>query len=162
MNAKTPLSPAQFVDKFITRTAIGVFLVSLAYAVSVFEQLLAGEGVEILDKVGKALGIAAIVIVLPGFISLIRRRKSLNIGSDEPEGFVTDVYKRAAERAFALTFIFLLFMDVMTGRALSNLSAEVAVKMVIAVSLAIFSVSFYLFNRVSDDDTDGFADEERS
>ncbi len=155
------LSPAQFVDRFMTRTALGIFLVSLAYGASVFERLLEGETVAILDKLGLALGIGAIVIVLPQFISLIKRRKSLELGSGEPEGFVTDVYKRAAERAFALTFVFLLFMDIMTGRTLSGLSAEVAIKIVIAVSLAIFSISFYLFNRVDDEDLDEFEDETR-
>lgn len=155
-----PLSTAQFVDRFMTRTALGIFLVALAYGASVLERTLPSNAADLFDKIGLALGIAAVVIVLPQFVQLIRRRKALGIGRNEPEGFVTDVYKRAAERAFALTFIFLLAMDVMTRGVLANLSADVAIKAVIAVSLSIFSLSFFLFNRVDEDDDD-FEDGER-
>ena len=97
--------------------------------------------------------------MLPQFFQLIRRRKGLGIGSHEPESFVIDVYKRAAERAFSFTFIFLLFMDVMTGGMFSVLPAEITIKIVIAVSLAIFALSFFIFNRTSDGEDDDFGEE---
>ena len=102
------------------------------------------------------LGVLAIIVVLPQFVKLIRLMARMRSGQCEPEGFVVDVYKRAAERAFAFTFIFLLFMDFMIGRFWTELPADFVIEVVIAVSLALFSLSFFLFNRDDGEDEDDF------
>ena len=159
MSDRKPLSSAQFVDRFMTRTATGVLLVSLAYAATTVEYFAPETLAFYLDKLALILGLLAVVIVFPQFVQLIRRRTKLGIGKNEPEGFVIEVYKRAAERAFSLTFIFLLFMDVMTDRGLAGLPAEVVVETIIAFSLAIFSLSFFIFNRAFDGEDDDFDEE---
>lgn len=147
-------SVAEFVDIFMQRIALGVFLVSLAYGASALIFVSDGEIASYLGKAKLGLGILAVILVLPQFIKMVRFKMKRPSDGCEPEGFVVDVYKRAAEKGFAFTFIFLLIMDVVTDKVVTDLPPKFFIEVVIAASLAIFSLSFFFLNRETDDRED--------
>lgn len=151
MNTKE-LSTAQFVDRFMHRIAIGVFLVALAYATSAVMFLVSPEIAFYLDKLKLGLGLMAVVIVFPQFVKMVRRKVRGGADADEPESFVVEAYKRAAEKSFALTFVSLIIMDVLSTGVLAGLPVEFSIEVILFVSLIIFSLSFFAFNRTGDDD----------
>jgi hypothetical protein len=158
------ISAAEFVDAFMWRIALAVGLVSLAYASSALTFVVADSVSYYLDKVNLVLGLAAVALILPQFLKMARH-KARNLSSTmEPEGFVVDAYKRAAEKAFSFTFIFLIFLDIMIENVWANLPAEFLINVIVSFSLATFSLSFFFFSRShSDEDAeDDFESEPNS
>ena len=96
-------SGAQFAEKFLTRTAVGVFLMAIAYSASAALYLVDGELAIWLDRLELLLALAAVAIVLPMFVQFVRLQAARR-GDCEPEGFVTEVFRKACVKAFSLTF----------------------------------------------------------
>jgi len=145
-------SPAQFIEKFMNRVAVGVFLISLAYASSAMMFVVSEAMALYLDRLSFGFGLLAVAVVFPSVVKMIIAKRRAGAGSHQPDGFVVDAYKRAAERGFALTFVFLLLMDFLTGRFFVDLPAEFAIQIILAISLAIFSLSFFIFTREEGDE----------
>ena len=152
MSQKKIQSPAEIADKAMQYIAIGVFLLALAQACSALI-FFVGEDMAVLLGYAKiGFGILAVIVVFPQFLRLSRLKMNMQSGCAEPEEFIIDVYKRAAERAFAFTFVFLVFMDYMTRNSWSDLPTEFVIDLILAASLAFFSLSFFVFNRAGDTD----------
>lgn len=152
MSAKKTPSPAEIFEKAMQRIALGVLLVSLANLMKILKYVLSPDFAAALDMAELGLGALAVIVVLPHVIKLVALKMRLPSCEHEPEGFLVDVYKRAAEKGFAFTFIFLLFMNFMTSRSWAEFPAELVIEIIIAVSLAIFGVSFFVISRSYDDD----------
>ena len=152
MSKKKPKSPAEIADQAMQYIAIGIFLVALAKASSALIFFAGEDMVSLLRYAKTGLGILAVIVVFPQFVRLVRLKMNIPSGCAEPEGFIIDVYKRAAERAFAFTFVFLVFLDYMTGNSWSHLPTEFVADLILAASLAFFSLSFFVFNRAGDTD----------
>ena len=104
-------SPAQTVDRILQRTAIGVFLLSLAYSMSAAMYLVSEEAAGYMDRVQLALGILIVLIVLPAFLKFLRLKFRRGSDSPESDGYVAEMFKRAGSKAFSLTFILLIVLE---------------------------------------------------
>ena len=148
---------AEFLDRFMRRTAIGVFLVSLAFASSALSFVVGKPLAFSLDKLELGLGLLAVIIVFPPFVKMIRRKFRDRSAVHDSDGFVADAYKRAAEKGFSLTFVFLLFMVFVSGRYFPDLPAVFFINVILAFSLGIFSITF--FRRLHSNGDDASDDE---
>jgi hypothetical protein len=92
-------------------------------------------------------------MVLPGFVKSVRLRKEYGEACREPEGFIKEMFNKAAGKSFQFTFIFLIFLEMISRSYLAHLPTAFFLKLVIAVTLAIFSLTFFFLNR-SDSDED--------
>jgi len=153
MNNKTSASVAEQLDKIMQKTALGVLLVACAYTLSVLKIFFDVPVVTFLDYTKTALGILAIVIVLPGFVKGIQLRREHGEACKEPEGFIKEMFNKAAGKAFQFTFIFLIFLEMISRNYLAHLPPSFFLKLIIAVTLAIFSLTFFFLSH-SDSDED--------
>lgn len=160
MNNQTAASIAEQMDKILQKIAFGVLLVATAYAISVIEFFVSTGNANILNNLSTALGVLAIVLVLPGFIKIIQLKRKHGAACKEPEGFIVEIFNQATGKAFQFTFIFLILLEIFNGAALAHLPGEFFIKLIIAVTLAIFSLTFFVLSRSGADDNfdDDFAD----
>ncbi len=146
-------SRAEFIDRFMHRTAIGVLLIALAYASSAMAPFLSEAAGAYLDGLELALRVLAVIIILPQFIKMIRLR-ARQPEDCETDGFIVDVYKRAASMAFALTFVALLVMQVLAGRQFADLPPGFYINAALAISLGVFSITFLRLAHADDGEDD--------
>ena len=69
----------------------------------------------------------------------------------EPEGFVIEMFDKATGKSFQFTFLFLIALEFVSGNYLTDLPTEFFIKLIISVTLAIFSLSFFFLNRAGGD-----------
>ena len=156
MNNKTSASVAEQLDKIMQKTALGVLLVACAYTLSVLKMFFDVPVVTILDYTKTALGILAIVVVLPGVLKGVQLRRKYGEACKEPEGFIMEMFNKAAGKSFQFTFIFLIFLEMISRNLLAHLPPAFFLKLIIAVTLAIFSLTFFFLSRSdSDEDIEG-------
>jgi len=153
---------AQFVDRFLRRIALAVSIMALSYGSGALSHIVGGGVRDILLVVKDPLGLLAAIIVLPMFIRMmikvIRSGKTSGNGSS---GYIAEIYGRSAGNGFAAGFIFLVFLEPFSGKALSQLPPEFFVQAAIAVLLGTLAISFFVLNRDGDDEMDDeFEDEE--
>ena len=156
MAINNQLSVVEQIDKMHQRIALGVFLVSVAYALSVIRFLVNEKTSGMLDTASQVVGVFVIILVLPAFVKFLRIRRDNRAACAEPEGFVIEMFNRATGRAFQFTFLFLIVLEIVSKNLLSHLPGEFFIKLIISVTLAIFSLTFFFLNRV-DDNEDDFA-----
>lgn len=149
---------AQLYDRFLHRSAIGMFLLALLFAVTAFEQSGVGEVPSVLKYAEKAIAILIIVFVGPVTFQVYRRKRSFVSTCEEPEGFLTSAFQRAAMRAFTGCFILLIVLNVLLEKETVDWPAAVIVPALLAFNLGAASLSFFLDN-LGDDDDD-FAEED--
>ena len=150
MTKQKPISVVEQIDKMHQRIAIGVFLVAIAYATSVIRFLVNEETSELLDIFSKVLGIVIIILVLPAFLKLMNMRRKNKGACKEPEGFVIEMFNKATSMAFQFTFLFLVVLEIISKNILAHLPGEFVIKLIITVTLAIFSLTFFFLNRAGD------------
>ncbi len=140
----------EHIDKMHQRIALGVLLVAIAYATSVIRFLVSEEMEGILDIMSRVLGITIIILVLPPFLKFLNMRRKNRGACKEPEGFVIEMFNKATGKAFQFTFLFLVALEVIGMNYLDHLPGEFFIKLIISVSLAIFSLTFFFLNRAGD------------
>lgn len=59
------------------------------------------------------------------------------------------MFNKATGKAFQFTFIFLVFLDMVNGESFAHLPSEFFIKLIITVTLAIFSLSFFFLSRAA-------------
>ena len=142
----------QFQDRFLQRTAVGVLCLAGGYAASA-GQFLVGEGpAQVLDVLDLAFALAAVAMVLPPFVKLLRLRRSDEWACANTEGFVGEVFRTACVRTFTLMFVLLVLAEPLSDRFLLQLPTNFFINVILAVTLAMFSLSFLLLNRDDDED----------
>lgn len=148
-------SHAMFAEKLLHRTALGVFLVSIAYVFDVIATYAEGTMETIFDVISYGLGILVILIILPVFLTYLRHFRGI---SNPIDSFVFQIYRTACVRAFEVTFISLIFLDLVISKFFPLVPAAIIVESVLALSLSVMSVTFLVLNRKTD--TDEFDDDE--
>ena len=114
---------------------------------------LANEPVaEVLDYLDLALALMAVAIVLPPFIQLMRLRRSEEWACANTEGFVGEVFRTACVRTFTFMFVLLILAEPLSDRFLLHLPTNFFINVILAATLAMFSLSFLLLNRDDDDE----------
>ncbi len=150
MTSKKNMSVAEHIDKMMQIVALATFLVAVIYAIATAKLLVTEETGDVLDIISKVLGILIFVLVLPGFIKFMNlKRKNLE-ACREPESFVVEMFNKATGKAFQFTFLFLIFFEILSKNYLADLPGEFFVKVIVSVTLAVFSISFFFLNRSGD------------
>ena len=163
MNQNNIESSAQFIDKFLHRTAIGTLLMTCAYAVSSAMYLVSEELVATLDVVELLLALSAVVVVLPVFIQYVRLRYRQQCSHAESDGYMAEVLKKACMKAFSLTFVFLILLEPTTEKYLTELPTDFFINVILAFSLGVFSLTFLaLIQSDGDELEDDFDDQPQS
>ena len=161
--AAEQVQPAQIIDSFMQRTALGGFLLALAYAMSAAMLVTSPEVAEVLDNLQLGLGILVILVVFPAFLRIVKLRRRSGSDCEETDGYIVAMFKKASTNAFSLTFVFLIIMQVVTEKIQTGLPASFFVDIILAFTLGVFSITFFMLVRsVSDETEDDFDTESHS
>ena len=152
MSKQQKVSVAEQIDRMHQRIAMGVFLVAIAYAISAIRFFVSEEVIGVLDIFSKILGITILILVLPAFLKFVNMRRKNRGACKEPEGFVIEMFNQATGKAFQFTFLFLIALEIISKNYLAHLPGEFFIKLIISVTLAIFSLSFFFLNRAGGDE----------
>ena len=160
-NPKTrQVLPAQIIDSSMQRIALGVFLMALAYTMSA-AMFVASPGVaELLDKLQLGLGILVLLIVFPAFLRIVKLRRRSGSDCEESDSYIVAMFRKASAKAFSLTFVFLVVMQIVTEKLQTDLPASFFVNLILAFTLAVFSIGFFMLVRSDSDETDDDFDTE--
>jgi hypothetical protein len=152
-------STAQLTDRFLQRTAIGVLVMSIAYATSAAAYLVGEELAETLDKLEMVPALLAVAIILPIFVKFVRLRANRDCATGDAGSYLAEVYKKAGLKAFSFGFVFLVILEPLTKNAFSHLPGNFFVNVILSFLLAVFGLTFLLLSR---DDDDEFDDEDET
>jgi len=153
---------AQFVDRFLKRIALAVFIMAVSYASGALGHVVGHEARDFLLMVKDPLGLLAAIIVLPMFIKMMIKIIRSGGKHSTPSGYVAEMYGKSAGNGFAAGFIFLVFLEPLSGGALAHLPSEFFVQSAIAILLGGLSVSFFILNRDDADEMDDDFDDDPS
>ena len=158
--AAEQVQPAQIIDSFMQRTALGGFLLALAYAMSAAMLVTSPEVAEVLDNLQLGLGILVILVVFPAFLRIVKLRRRSGSDCEETDGYIVAMFKKASTNAFSLTFVFLIIMQVVTEKIQTGLPASFFVDIILAFTLGVFSITFFMLVRSDSDETEDDFDTE--
>lgn len=147
MAQETKSSPAHIIERFLHRTALGTFLLAITYCLNTAGYLIEGDLADSLALVRKVLGVLVILVVLPPLISAARLGAFKPQGCDEPGDYVVLMLSRAGTMAFSLTFVFLLVVENASAHVFTDQPAAFFISAALAVSLLVFSITFFLLTR---------------
>lgn len=146
----------QFIDRFLTRTAVGLLLIALAQGSAIAFALL-NEGSAWrgpLDLAELALGVATLIAVLPAFVALMIRR-SRGQEACMADGFIADAFRRAGSAAFTCTFLGLVIARMSAHRLPDAWTTDVVLRALLAIALGAFAIAFFrrvgMFDRAAKD-----------
>ncbi len=151
-----PESVAQFIDRFLLRTAIGVALVAVGQAISAAMHVAGDDVAGMLDKLALLLSVAVIVIVLPVFVRLVRMRLDKSCDYSEADSYLAQVLNKACVFAFSLTFVLVVGLKATSGRLFVDQPPDFFLSIIAAASLGIFSVVFFVAQHSDDEPADEF------
>jgi len=151
-------SPAQIVDRLLQRTAIGVSLLTISYAMAAAMYVISDqEIVDLMDRLQLVPSILVLLIVFPVFVKFARLRYRLKSECSEADGYLVEMFRRASAMAFSLTFVFLMILEPVTEKYLVGLPAPFFINATLAFSLGVLSVGFF---RLARDDGDDESDDD--
>jgi len=157
-------SIAQIAEMMMHRTAIGVFLVTMAYVLSAVVYLVDAQVARYMEYLQLVLGIAAIAVVLPVFVKYSRIKARRQAGCPESDSFMAEMFQRAGIKAFSFTFVFLVVLDVVTKREFVEFPTPFYINLILAFSLGVFSITYFrlVHSSGADEHDDEFAGESGS
>jgi hypothetical protein len=144
-----PLSDHEVEDRSIQGLALGLFLISVSYAIGALDHLLTAD-----------LGLASDVVALVGggitlWNSARMRRASRATGhkgfSFDSDSFVMQSFQRACVAGFLLGFMTLTVLKLLDDRTLAGLQPEFFMQTTLAVMLGSVGIKFYWLNREPQD-----------
>lgn len=148
----TPPEPLpQFVDRFLSRTAMGVATMATTYALGAALFFLDGELATWVDRLQGALAILAVIIVLPTFLRFVVMRRKGQCREVESGGFISEVFQKACARGFTATFVAMMLMEPLSKKITMTLPPSFYLSVALAISLGVFGVSFFSLTRVDDE-----------
>jgi hypothetical protein len=146
-------SPAQIVDRLLQRTAIGVSLMTVAYAMSATMYVIDDPGVvDLVDTLQLILGILVLLVLLPAFFKYARLHYRQQGECPEEDGYLVEIFKRASAKAFGLTFVFMVILEKVTEKYLTELPTPFFIDTILAFSLGVLSIAFFRVVRSDRDD----------
>jgi len=154
---KDQITAVQFADTYLQKTALGVFVLSSGLAFEVVEYLANPDAHRWIKCIQMGISAGVVLLVLPAFIRYIRycRKFGRNFA---PEGYVTEMFRRACARSFEVTFIFLTVAEVLSHRGLPDVPAKIFLDATLFISLMVMSLTLLKLAGASDEEDD-FDDE---
>lgn len=149
-------SKADFAEKLLQRTALGVFVVSIAFVLDIAATYAEGTFERVLDVLSYAMSLAVVLLIFPVFWTYVRKYRGMR---DPIDSFVAEAYRTACVRSFEATFITMVFLDLAVSKFFPDISAAIVVEGMLALSLAVMSLTFFFLNRRSDGDEDWDGDD---
>jgi len=154
-------SPAQIVDRLLQRTAIGVSLLTISYSMAAAMYVISDqEIVGLMDRLQFVPSILVLLIVFPAFVKFARLRYRQKSECAEADGYLVEMFKRASAMAFSLTFIFLIILELVTEKYLTDLPTPFFINATLAFSLSVLSIAFFRLAHSDGDDGDDGDDDE--
>ncbi len=157
-NNNEPL--AQFYDRFLGRVAIGLFIVAMGLGIDGIGYFVEPDVAAMLKYVRTALAIVLMILVLPVFLKLLFLRFRNKKDCQEPESFVTEVYKHASVHGFSVVMLMLIAAQVVLGLESDALPTEFYIKTILATGFLAVSISFFIQMYKSEDDDFASEDED--
>ncbi|PCI59173.1 MAG: hypothetical protein COB37_11990 [Kordiimonadales bacterium] len=146
---------AQFVDRFMQRTALAVLVMSLAYASSAVSHFVSEQTAEYLMWAKTAFALGGGAIVLPVVVKFVRlRMKKDKSCSGSPTGYMASMFNKAAERAFATGFIFMIILEPLSQHLVADWPPAFFIQSTLSVMIAALGINFFLLNRDEGDELD--------
>lgn len=146
-----PRNSAEANDGLATLTAAATGLAACIYAINVIEALIPEAAAALLGYIQIA-GVILIVAVIAPLLIHLKRRGGRPAGRRSSSGYLGALFRQASLTAFSLTLAFMVVLSIFNRTVLTLISAETVVDLIITVSLALFALSFFVFNRFSDMD----------
>ena len=137
-------SIAQLAERFLHRTALGVLLMALAYALAAAMYLVSEPLEQRLDLVQLVLAMAAVIVVLPGFVRMLRVRMARGTDCADADSYIGEQFRKACVMAFSITFVVLAVAGPVSRQLPSDLPPDFYIQSVLALSLGAFSATFFV------------------
>ena len=148
MNSKVKVDPAEAVDDFVSRIAIVMLIMSVNFALTAGQFLVGDAVAEIMNNVQLFVMLAAVVWIAPSvWRCVVSGVHDLLV----PDSYILSVFKKAAVKAFSLTYLFLIFADVVARKQSFDIPTEFYLSCALAFTTAVFSLAFFIFNRSDDE-----------
>ena len=146
-------SPAQIVERLLKRTGIGLFLLAIAYTMSAAMYLISNQDiVKVMGRLQFIPSVLVLLVVFPAFVKFARLRYRQKNECSEADGYLVEMFKRASAMAFSLTFVFLIILEPVTGKYLTELPTPFFINVTLAFSLGVLSIAFFRSVRGDSDD----------
>ena len=154
MPEKKPINPAQVVDQFMQRTVIGVALLATKHAGNAVQYLVSDRVSHWIGWGNNAISLMIVLLLFPAFFRYFRLRRTNPSVCIKSDGFLSQMFKEAAARAFAITFVTLLVMVLVTQKALQDLPAAFFLNIAVAVCIGSLAAAYFFLTRDTDDEDD--------
>ena len=152
-------SLAETFDSYVNWLVLFVFLTAINLVMEASAYLVSGPVAAILQSWARWVTHAGTLTVIIAIIIWFRRPKEQRKCRDQRVllgGFVVDAARRAAFLSFFITFIVVALLDPITNH--TQLPADFFIKLPGISLSAVFSISFFFFNRSNGDDDEGGAE----
>lgn len=143
MTQEHTFSVAQLADKILQRTALGVLLMAIAFAIGAGVHVVSDDTARLLDKIQLVFVALAVISIIPTFVRYIRLQIKGACEFDETQSYIGIVFNKAGIRAFGASFLMLAIAGPIGRKHLPDLPAEFFDYVILAVSLAVFGITFF-------------------
>jgi hypothetical protein len=143
MKTTTAVPIAQLAENFLQRTALGVLLMALAYALAAAIYLVNDTLAQPMEWVKSGLSVGAALIVLPGFVRMLRLRMHWDCDLAEAESYIGGVFRTACVAGFCAAFVLMTLSGPLAERMPTQLPMDFYLQSILALSLGAFGVSFF-------------------
>ncbi|WP_323762852.1 hypothetical protein [Maricaulis sp.] len=147
MSFFSPRNRAEASDRLAGMTGYAAAFAALIYALNVGQALTVPPVSTYLDDAGLIGGLLIVIVFLPSFFIIKRRFGGPAVNPWKSDGFMSAALQRAGLTAFAGTFLSLILLTLLDRLILERVSAAVLLDLILAISLACFAMSFFLFSR---------------
>ena len=144
MSSKPLTDKAEAVDDFIGRVAIIMIVMSVNFTLTAWQYVASEAAGEIIDKIQMVSLLLAGAWIMPSFWRLKMSGANEMFATDS---YISSVFKRAAVKAFCLTYLFLIIVEIAARASWLNVPSEFYLSSTLAFTTATFSVAFFIFNR---------------
>lgn len=145
-------TPAQIVDTFMQRSAIGLLLIALKFAITAGAHFLPEAAEDVIDITALLLSIAAVFVILPSFGRYLAGRKADRVCFANVESYLAEMFKEAAMRGFSATFVLLIGLHIVTDLVSLDLPIVFYLDLIIAVMTGAAALSYFMLVRSDEDD----------
>jgi hypothetical protein len=147
MSSKPLTDKAEAVDDFIGRVAIIMIVMSVNFTLTAWQYVASEAAGEIIDKIQMVSLLLAGAWIMPSFLRLKMSGANEMFTSDS---YIASVFKKAAVKAFSLTYLFLVVAEIAARADWLNVPSEFYLSGALAFTTATFSVAFFFFSHSED------------
>lgn len=155
MSFLRPESSADAIENYMQMIGIAFAVMAFLNGMEAAQFLVSESTAQILDNITFGMAILMVAIFLPLTIHYVYQRRKDPASCREPESFILENFKKAGSKAFALTFVFIVFLKIfMKNTALADLPAKFFLEMLTAFTVGVFAIAFFMLNRGSDNEAE--------